>query len=93
MKISFFRTGKPKDFTYRPLYYDEQKEELENVRKKMEDNSHKDVVERIRMNLHRSWRERHEKRRGKGSVTGTRMLVYLVAIALLIYFIFFVKIF
>ena len=36
MKITFFRTGRPKQFNYIPRYWDEQKEESENRRKRIE---------------------------------------------------------
>ncbi len=93
MKISFFKTGKPKTFNYQPLYYDERKEELENIKKQIQGDSEDDVVERIRSNIHRSWRESYERRRGKGAVSGSRLIIYLIILGLLIYLIFFAKFF
>ena len=36
MRISFFRSAKPKQFNYMPRYYDEQKEEFEERQKRIE---------------------------------------------------------
>ena len=36
MRITFFKTGKPKGFNYIPRYYDEQKEEREDRQKRIE---------------------------------------------------------
>lgn len=35
MKITFFKTGRPKQFNFIPRYYDEQKEEAENRRRRI----------------------------------------------------------
>jgi hypothetical protein len=93
MKISFFKTGKPKDFSYRPLFYNERKEELEKVRRSVEKQQGSDTVERMRVNLERSWRDRQDRKRRKTSTSNIRLLIYLAALALLIYFMFFAKIF
>lgn len=36
MRITFFKTGKAKQFNYVPRYYDEQKEEFEKRKKRIE---------------------------------------------------------
>lgn len=36
MRITFFRTGRPKQFNYIPRYYDEQKEKAEDRQKRIE---------------------------------------------------------
>ena len=36
MRITFFKTGRPKEFNYTPRYYDEQKEEREDRQKRIE---------------------------------------------------------
>lgn len=91
MKISFFKTAKPKEFNYSPLYYNERKEELEKIRKSVEVQEGGDTVERMRMNLERSWRNRRDRQRRKTPVSSIRLLAYLAAIALFIYFMFFYK--
>jgi len=91
MKISFVKTGKPKLFSYRPLYYNERKEELEKIKKSVEAESSADTSERMRIRLERSWRERQDRKRQKISTSNIRLLVYLAALAMLIYFMFFYK--
>lgn len=93
MRISFFRTGKPKDFSYSPLYYNERKEELKKIRKSVEAESGENTAERLRVRLERSWRERQERKRSKTSTSNLRLLIYLAVLALLIYFMFFAQIF
>lgn len=91
MKISFFKTAKPKEFNYSPLYYNERKEELEKIRKSVEVKEGGDTVERMRVNLERSWRNRRDRQQHKAPVSRIRLLAYLAAIALFIYFMFFYK--
>jgi len=93
MKISFFKTGKPKDFSYRPLFYSERKEELEKIKRSVEAESGSDSTERMRVQLERSWRDRRDRRRQSGPRSNLRLLIYLAILALLIYFMFFAKIF
>jgi hypothetical protein len=91
MKISFFKTSKPKEFKYSPLHYNERKEELEKIRKSVEAKEGGDTVERMRVNLERSWRNRRDRQQRKASISSIRLLIYLAAIALVIYFMFFYK--
>ncbi|MBE0661214.1 MAG: hypothetical protein IH597_02000 [Bacteroidales bacterium] len=91
MKISFFKTAKPKEFKYTPLYYNERKEELEKIRKSVEAKEGDDQVERMRVNLERSWRTRRDRQQRKAPVSSVRLLLYLAAIALFIYLMFFYK--
>lgn len=93
MKVSFFKTDKPKEFFYRPLYYNESKEEIEKIKQLASDQTELELPERMRIRLQHSWRDRHNRRRGATAVSRTRFLVYLAALALLIYFIFFARIF
>lgn len=91
MKISFFKTGKPKGFSYRPMFYNERKEELEKIRRSVEAESGADTSERMRVKLERSWRERQDRKRRKTSTSNIRLLIYLAALAMLIYFMFFYR--
>lgn len=36
MRITFFKTGRPKNFNYVPRYYDEQKEEFDKRQRRIE---------------------------------------------------------
>lgn len=93
MKISFFKTSKPKEFSYKPLYYNERKEELENIKKSVQGESSGDPTERMRVQIERSWRDRRDRQRRKTNISSLRLLIYLAAIALVIYFLYFAKIF
>jgi len=93
MKISFFKTGKPREFSYKPLFYDERKEELENIRKSVQEESSGNTSERVRVQIERSWRDRRNRQRRKTPVSSLRLLIYLAVIALVIYFLYFAKIF
>jgi len=90
MKISFFKTAQPKEFTYRPLYYNERKEELEKIKRAVAAEQSSDPTERVKVQLERSWRERRDRRQTRGS-SPVRLLVYLAALAMLIYFMFFYR--
>jgi hypothetical protein len=90
MKISFFKTAQPKEFSYRPLYYNERREELEKIKRAVAMEKSSDPGERVKVQLERSWRDRRDRRRTGGS-SPVRLLTYLAALAMLIYFIFFYK--
>ncbi len=92
MKITFFKTQKPKIFKYRPLYYNEQKEELDKIKKAVQDESDATSADRVRVQLQRSWSNRSDRRRNS-KVSTLKLLIYLVALILAIYFMFFGKIF
>ncbi|MDP2424696.1 MAG: hypothetical protein U1C46_02475 [Bacteroidales bacterium] len=92
MKITFFKTQKPKTFSYRPLYYNQRKEELEKIRQAVQGESESPSAERMRVQLHRSWHTRRERSQ-RNKVTTRKLLIYLAALVLLIYFLFFAKLF
>ncbi len=85
MKIVFFKTPKPKQFDYKPRYYDEEKERKEKRRKEMEQSGQGDTSF-MRSEIDRRWRTIDNKNRNKAR--GINLLIYLAIIALLVYFIF-----
>ncbi|OYT12815.1 MAG: hypothetical protein B6I19_08280 [Bacteroidetes bacterium 4572_114] len=85
MKIVFFKTPKPKQFDYKPRYYDEEKERKEKRRKEMEQSGQGDTSF-MRSEIDRRWRTIDRKNRNKAR--GINLLIYLAIIALLVYFIF-----
>jgi len=87
MQIVFFRRPKPKQFDYKPRYYDEEEERKEKRRKELE-KSGKGDTSFIRGEIDRRWRKSDRQNRQKAK--GINLLVYLVVIALLVYFMFFV---
>ena len=85
MRISFFRTGKPKQFNYIPRYYDEQKEEMEERQKRIEAELGINQPEKgYRSRLKPGAMSERLMARRKGSRTSTiRLLVIIAILALL----------
>lgn len=85
MKIVAFKVGKPRQFNYKPLYYDKKKEEMEKRLKKysepeqFESNS-------LRSKIRDSWRLKDTRNHQLSKRT---LIIYLAGAILLIYFIFF----
>ncbi|HLN53512.1 MAG TPA: hypothetical protein VK212_07365 [Lentimicrobium sp.] len=87
MKFVGFSVRKPKPFNYKPRYYDEKKERIEELKKKY--NGEKEeggVSPDFKEKLRASW---HIKEKRIGTVSKGTMLIYLVIVVLFIYFIFF----
>jgi hypothetical protein len=85
MKIVAFKTTKPKQFNYKPLYYDKQKEEMEERLKKYSEPEKPDV-NRLRSKIRQTWRVKEKKNYKLSRMT---LYIYLAGAILLIYFIFF----
>jgi hypothetical protein len=85
--MGFFKTAKPKQFDYKPRYYDKKKEELEKKKKEAEKAGEVDV-EFLRTEIKRKWRfvDRKLSARSKQA----QILFYLLLLAILAFFIFFV---
>ncbi|MGM0565386.1 MAG: hypothetical protein ACQESX_01400 [Bacteroidota bacterium] len=81
MKIVMFKTRKPRTFTYRPRYFDPEKEALEERRRAREQRL-SDSGERLREEMTRKW---HRKAKRKSNTT---TLVYIAVLALLLFLIF-----
>jgi hypothetical protein len=87
MKIVFFRTPRPKQFSYPPRYFDEEKERIERRKKELglTGGEKPDLRSQVKSNWSRLRKtDRSRKRKSEMSV-----LVYLFIVAILIYFIFF----
>ena len=86
MKITFFRTPKPKQFNYPARYYDAEKERREQRRREL---GLSDEKADFRSQVSNNWRrfKRHDTQRKKKAEIS--VLVYLLIVAVLIYFIFF----
>jgi hypothetical protein len=89
MKISFFRTPTPRQFSFRPRYYDERKEQLNQIRARYSGREEKDSAEKVKERIAMRWGRRMDQKTRKKSSTLT-LLIYLLIIALLVWFIFFV---
>ncbi|NCD40916.1 MAG: hypothetical protein EOL88_02370 [Bacteroidia bacterium] len=90
MKIIFARTPKPKRFNFPTRYYDPRKEEMEK-RKKQREGGQLTSEERIRGRMQSSWHR--EDRRNSERKNIRSVIIYLFIAAVLIYLIFFAKIF
>lgn len=87
MKIVFFKRPKPKQFDYRPLYYDKEKEEREQRKKELGITDSDDHMEQFRSQIHRKWRYERDARKKRTS--DMRTVIYLIIVAFFIYLIFF----
>ena len=84
MRITFFKTGKPKEFNYIPRYYNEQKEEFENRKKRIEaemDSSQSDgYISRLRKGV---MTERLLSKRKARSGSVLRLLIIIIVLTLI----------
>ncbi len=87
MQITFFRTPKPKQFDYKPRYYDEEKERQEQRRKELMEAGQGNTIN-IRRQIERRWRR--EDRQNRDKSRRMNVLVYILIAVILIYFMFFV---
>ncbi|MCF8365363.1 MAG: hypothetical protein K9H16_06255 [Bacteroidales bacterium] len=87
MQIVFFKRPQPRQFDFKPRYYDEEKERKEERRKAIEDGS---VVgsKTLKRDIDRRWRRIDRQNRNKAK--SINLLIYLIVVALLVYFVFFV---
>lgn len=88
MKIVAFRTGKPKSFNYRPVYYNKEKEEMEERLKQLSSEPDPDEIheEKLRSKIRNSWGKREVKTK---SLSGKAFYIYIIVVLTLLYFIFF----
>jgi len=86
MKVTFFRTPRPKKFSYPPRYYDAEKERLEQRKKELSLSGEK---KDFKSQLNTSWRrvKKHDHQRKKKAEIS--VLIYLLIVSILIYFVFF----
>lgn len=72
MRFTLFQTPKPKRFTYKPRYYDEEKDRLERKKAEMGLDSNISHHESLRLQMSKKWR------RGSSSNSSTSRLSKLV---------------
>jgi hypothetical protein len=87
MQIVFFKRPKPRQFDYKPRYYDEEKERREKQKKLSESSGHGDT-KAFKMEIERRWRRIDRSNRAKAK--GINLLIYAIIVGLIIYFMFFV---
>ena len=68
MRIVFFKRPKPRQFDYKPIYWDEEKEKLEERRKRIEragkEKTDEEIKEDLKIEIDRKWR-RNRSSEGK----------------------------
>jgi len=85
MKIVAFKTRKPKQFNYRPLFYDQKKEEMEELMKRYTDTEQQET-ERLRLRMRETWRVREAK---NNLISKRTLYIYLIGASIIIYLVFF----
>ena len=67
MRFVFFKTPTPKQFKYKPRYYDEEKERIEQRKAELGLSSELSSQENIRFQMRKRWRHQDNKA-GKGTL-------------------------
>lgn len=98
MKLTLFKTPKPKRFDYSPLYYNEREDRRNRTRKITEELRAADEnildTESLRANMHDRWQK--NRRTKKNEFMGSRgisLVIVLIVLLLVAYFIFYLPIF
>jgi len=88
MKIVFFRIPKPKQFSYPPRYYDEEKERREQRKRELgltTDGTKTDFRSQVGTN----WRRLRKSDSNRQKKANISVIIYLLIVAMLVYLIFF----
>ncbi|MCU0371436.1 MAG: hypothetical protein MUC31_08475 [Bacteroidales bacterium] len=86
MNIVFFKRPKPRQFNYKPIYFDPEKDEAESRRKALNSD---DPKERMRYEMKRRWKT--DKKSPVNNNNIIRIIIYFVFAAFAIYLIFFTE--
>lgn len=92
MKITAFKRFQPKHFEYRPLYYDERQEELDQIKQQYENPEEAQKIEAIRERIQRRWNI-HRNHKNKTKSSNPRLVLYLIIIMAFVYVLFFSELF
>ena len=84
MNISFFKRPKPRQFNYKPLYYNPEKDDAEERKRALNSD---DPRERMRAEIRRRWKT--ERKPVNDSNSMFRIFFYIIFAAFTIYLIFF----
>ncbi|MBK7027937.1 MAG: hypothetical protein IPH45_01420 [Bacteroidales bacterium] len=87
MKLVGFKTVKPRQFNYKPLFYNKEQEEFEQrLHRARLAGENNDETSQLREKMHQSWKLKEKMERKQ---SGTRKLIIALFLALLLlYFIF-----
>lgn len=85
MRISFFKTSKPKRFDYKPLYYDPKKDNAnKNDSTSSIENNYKSE---FRAKLEDSWAIGNRRtRQNRGFISQKSLIIYIAIALMLLYF-------
>jgi hypothetical protein len=93
MKIVFFKRPTPKQFTYRPRYWDPEKEEFEKRKRELDgdpdERTSEEIQSDLKIQMESRWRRKHSPENIGRSNTWMRLFIYALIIFFSIYFIFF----
>ena len=87
MALTFFKTPKNKQYNYKPVFYDQKKEEREKRMKAAIESDSADYEEALRDRMRLRWKRSAGSREKRSSQQ--RLVIILVIISLLTYLIFF----
>ncbi len=88
MALTFFKIPRNKKFNYRPVYYDQKKEEREKRQKAALEEDSGDYEKALRDRLQMRWKRTSGVRSRRASTQ--RLLIIFVVMFLLLYLIFFI---
>ncbi len=86
MALTFFKTPKNKKYNYKPVYYDQKKEEREKRLKAVSEDDPEAYAEALRDRLDLRWKRNAGTRSRKAS--NQRLFVILLIMFLLVYLLF-----
>jgi len=89
MALTFFKTQKNKQFSYRPLYYDPKKEEREKRLKTAIEENPNNVEAGLRERMDMRWRRMSRSHERKASNQKLIIIIIVVVFLLIAYLIFF----
>ena len=87
MSLFFTRRPKPRKYDYKPVYYDAEKEEMEERKKELEEIREGDPRARLKSEMRRKWHKRGENK--DKSSSAIRTIIYLTIFGLSVYLLFF----
>ncbi len=87
MALTFFKIPRNKQFNYKPVYWDKEKEEREKRRKSALEDTSKEYSEALRERLEMRWRRNSGAREKKSS--NMRLVGIIFVLALISYYLFF----
>jgi hypothetical protein len=84
MRITFFKTPRPKEFNYIPRYYDERKEEMEERKKRIEQELGLNKGKDYKHGITRGAMTRRMTERRKSNRSSVIRLLVIIAILLIL---------